>query len=462
VKQALLRAFFASLAVAAVAFPSTPASAADRPRVLAVHFSLEINPATQDYVNHQIDRAARDGYDAVAILLDTPGGLSSSMEKIYEKVLVSKVPVIVYVSPPGAGAASAGVFVAQAADVLAMAPATNIGSSTPINGNGSNLGSDLRRKTINHFAAKLRALARSHGRNARWADAAVRRASNLTAGEALRLNVIDYVARDLPTLLNRIDGVKTKPRRFVLHTRNAEIVEVHPGFFTRLLNTLIDPNIITLLFLAGIAGLGYEIFHPGVVLPGALGAVSLLTALFGLAILPVSWAGLALMLLGIGLLVIDAHVTSHGALTVSGLIALAVGGAMLFRNAPQPYTTNVPVVVVVAVVLGALWAFALSRAVQVRHRPVAVGTHTIVGETGEVRGPGQVFVNGELWRARSVGRQRVRIERVDDAGLVLDVRAEEPAEATLAAPVSSSAGSARGASAATDRTDGGHRPRSSA
>ena len=236
VKRALLRGFLASLVVAAALFPST-ALAAPRPRVLAVHFSMEINPATQDYVNHQIDRAVHDGYDAVVILLDTPGGLSTSMEKIYEKELSARVPVVVYVSPPGGGAASAGVFVAEAADVLAMAPATNIGSSTPINGSGSNLGSDLRRKVINHFAAKLRALARSHGRNARWADAAVRRASNLTAGEALKMNVIDLVAPNLPTLLDRIDGRVTKPRGLVLHTRGAEIVEAHPSFFTRLLDT---------------------------------------------------------------------------------------------------------------------------------------------------------------------------------------------------------------------------------
>src|SRR5204862_3185701 len=174
---------------------------------------------------------------------------------------------------------------------------------------------------------------------------AVRKASNLTEKQALQRNVIDLVAPSLPALLNKIDGRVTIPKHIRLHTANAEIVTAKPGFFTRLLNTLIDPNVITLLFLAGIAGIGYEIFHPGVVLPGALGAVALVTALFGFSVLPVSWAGIALLLLGVALLVIDLHVVSHGALTVAGLVSLAVGGIMLFRNAPAPYHTNAPLVV---------------------------------------------------------------------------------------------------------------------
>jgi membrane-bound serine protease (ClpP class) len=432
VKGPFLRALLGSLA-AALAL-SASAQSATKPRVLAVTFDQEINPVTQDYVNHQIDRANNGHYDAVVILLDTPGGLSTSMESIYKKELASKIPVIVYVAPTGAAAASAGVFVAQAADVLAMAPETNIGSSTPIDQSGGNLGSDLRRKVINHFAAKLRTLAKSHGRNAAWADAAVRKGSNLTVDEALARNVIDVKAPDLTTLLRKIDGRVTIPKHFKLHTAGATITTVKPGFFTRLLNTLIDPNLITLLFLAGLAGIGYEIFHPGVVLPGALGAVALLTALFGFAILPISWAGLALLLLGVALLVIDAHVTSHGALTVAGLISLVVGSLMLFRNAPSPYHANAPLLISLALVLGVAWAFAISKAVQIRRSPVAVGAHTIVGEIGEYRGSGLVFVNGELWRARvPEGEplkqgQKVRVDNVEP-GLVLDVEPLDPASA---------------------------------
>ena len=407
-------------------------SAQAEPKVLAVHFALDINPVSQDYVNHQIDEANKGGYSAVVILLDTPGGLSTSMEKIYEKILASQVPVIVYVSPPGAGAASAGVFVAEAADVLAMAPATNIGSSTPINQSGGNLGSDLRRKTINHFAAKLRTLAETNGRNGDWAARAVRTASNLTVDRALKLDVIDLKAPNLRTLLNRLDGYETYRRHITLHTADAEIVDANPGFFARFLDVLIDPNIITLLFLAGLAGIGYEIFHPGVVLPGVLGAVALVTALFGFSILPISWAGLMLLLLGVAMLVTDAFVTSHGAITVAGLISLVVGAIMLFRNAPSPYHVNLPLLISIAVVLGLLWAFAITKAVQVRRKPVSVGPQTIVGQVGEVRGDSQVFVNGELWRARPAGEgplrrgTKVRVDAVDP-GLVLDVSpVEEP------------------------------------
>ncbi|MGB2952966.1 MAG: nodulation protein NfeD [Gaiellaceae bacterium] len=426
-KGPILRAFLASLAAVLGLIASPAAHAADRPRVLAVHFSLDINPVTQSYVNHQIDRANNGGYDAVVILLDTPGGLSTSMEKIFEKELASKIPVIVYVSPRGAGAASAGVFVAEAADLLAMAPETNIGSSTPISSNGGNLNTDERRKAINHFAAKLRALAQSHGRNVQWADAAVRKASNLTAAEALRMHVIDLVAPSLPALLNKADGRITKPNHYRLHTANAVITEVSPGLFTRVLNTLIDPNLIGLLFLAGIAGLAYEVFHPGVVLPGALGAVSLVVALFGLSVLPVSWGAFVLVLLGIFLLIADAHVTSHGALTVAGLTSLSIGLIALFRNAPSPYHTNIPLVVSIAVALGLFWVFGLTKAVQARRQPVTVGPQTIVGEIGEARSGGLVFVRGELWQARSQDGEplhpgdRVRVDGVDQ-GLVLDVR----------------------------------------
>jgi membrane-bound serine protease (ClpP class) len=255
----------------------------------------------------------------------------------------------------------------------------------------------------------------------------VREASNLSADQALKMNVIDDISPSLPALLNTIDGRKTVGKNFTLHTANAQIVEANPGFFTRLLNALIDPNIIPLLFLAGIAGIGFEIFHPGVVLPGALGAVALLTALFGFAVLPISWAGLALLILGAALLVIDAHVVTHGALTVSGLISIVVGSLMLFHNAPSPYNdVNTPLLVAFALVLGSFWAFALTKAVQVRRRPVTVGPQTIVGEIGEARRDDLVFVHGELWRAKPTNGgplrpgQRIRVAAVDP-GLVLEV-----------------------------------------
>jgi membrane-bound serine protease (ClpP class) len=408
-----------------LAFASSASAAT--PRVLAIHFDAEVNPVTQNYLCDNLSRAAKDGYSAAVIVLNTPGGLLQSKDKIVLCELNAKLPVLVWVGPNGATAGSAGVWIAEAADFLGMAPQTNIGSSTPIDSGGSNIGSDLRRKLINHEAATLRALAQSHGRNVEWADRAVRVATNATASEALKLHVIDAVAPTLPSLLAQADGVKTKPRGYTLHLAGAEIHHVNLGFFTRILNTLIDPNILPLLFLAGLAGIGFEIFHPGVVLPGALGAVALVTALFGFSVLPISWGGLLLMLLGVALLVVDVHVTTHGALTVAGLISLAVGSIMLFQNAPGFHTSK-PLVISVAVVLGAVWTFAMSKALEVRHRPVQVGAQLIAGSVGEVRENGLVFLNGELWEARAAGGEelhpgeRVRVESLD--GLTLTVRPE--------------------------------------
>ncbi len=411
------------LAAALLLSLAVPGRAAAAPRVYAIHFSADVNPVTQDWLNHELDHAASHGYQAAVIVLDTPGGLEDSMRKIVQKELSLRIPVIVYVSPAGARAASAGVWISEAADVLAMAPETNIGSSTPINGSGQNIGTDLRRKVVNDAAASLRGLAKSHGRNAKWADAAVRKASNLTAQEALRRNVIDLISPTLPALLRTIDGMTTVPRHLTLHTSGAQIVETSPGFFTRFLSTLIDPNIVSLLFLAGLAGLGFELFHPGIVIPGAFGAICMVCALFGLSVLPLSWAGLVLVLLGAALLVIDAHVTTHGALTLSGLVAMGVGLVTLFHKAPAPYHTSVPLVVSITVLIGGFWAFAVSKALAVRRRPATLGPEEIVGMEGVARGIGQVFVRGELWRAHSDEPLRpgehVRVVGVD--GLTLHV-----------------------------------------
>jgi membrane-bound serine protease (ClpP class) len=422
VKGPILRAFLGSLAVA-LTIPALALGSSSKPKVLVIHFGLEVNPVTSSYLDHQLHHAQDNHYNAAVIMLDTPGGLSESMRKIVKNEIALRIPVIVYVAPSGSRAASAGVWITEAADIAAMAPATNIGSSTPIDSSGQNLGSDLRRKVINDAVASLTSLMRFHHRNASWAALAVRKASNLDEQRAKQINVVDVLAPTLPALLNKIDGRKTIGKAFVLHTANAQLVQVHPGFFTRLLNALIDPNIIPLLFLAGIAGIGFEIFHPGVVLPGALGAVSLLLALFGFAVLPISWAGLALLILGAALLVVDAHVTSHGALTVSGLISIVVGSLLLFHNAPAPYNNvNTPLVVTVAVLVGGFWAFALSKAVQVRRRPVTVGPQTIVGEIGEARRDDLVFVHGELWRAKPADGSPLRPgQRIRVAGVGPDL-----------------------------------------
>jgi membrane-bound serine protease (ClpP class) len=393
VKRALLLTLFVALVAASSA-------AGGNGKVLAIRFGpdLEVNPVTKDFVNHQLSVAEKH-YAAAVIVLDTPGGLSSSMRSIYQKELALRIPVIVYVSPNGARAASAGVWIAEAADVLAMSPVSNIGSSTPIDSSGGNIGSDLRRKVVNDAAASLRSLAAAHKRNTTWPVLAVTKASNLTAQQALRMHVIDMIAPTLPALLRQLDGYKTKdPQRpYTLHLAGAQITAVSPGFFTRFLNTLIDPTLLSLLFLAGLGGILFEVFHPGVVLPGALGAVSLVTAMFGFSILPTSWAGVALIVLGLALLVIDAHVVTHGALTLSGLVALAVGMLMLFHNAPAPYKIDTWFVIAVTATLGGFMAFALGKAVQARRRPSAMPA--MVGAEGVARSDGLVFVRGELWQA---------------------------------------------------------------
>ncbi|HLX19665.1 MAG TPA: nodulation protein NfeD [Gaiellaceae bacterium] len=417
------------VALAALTFAGAAQAA---PRVLAITFGpdLEINPVTQGYLTHELSRAASDHYDAAVIVLDTPGGLSTSMKTIFTAELNAKVPVIVYVSPDGARAASAGVWVAQAADVLAMAPTTNIGSSTPIDSSGQNLGSDLRRKVINDSVASLTALAQVHHRNTTWPAKAVRVASNLTASQALHMNVIDMIAPTLPALLNRLADYKTKDtsRPFTLHLAGAHVDTVKPGFVTRFLNTIIDPNLISIFFLAGIAGLIFEVLHPGIVLPGALGAVCLVVALYGFSILNPSWGGVALVLLGMALLVIDLHAMTHGALTIGGLVALGFGLALLFQNEPAPYRVNTWLIVGIGSALGAFWAFALGKGFAARRLPVSVGTQMLVGKTGEVRAPGLVFVNGELWQAHAdddselVPGEQVEVESI--RGLELTVRKE--------------------------------------
>jgi membrane-bound serine protease (ClpP class) len=409
------------------------ASAAAVPRVLAFEFANDVNPVTADYAVGQIDRANNEHYDAVVILLDTPGGLSTSMEKIYKRELASKIPVIVYVSPEGSRAASAGVWIGQAADLLAMAPQTNIGSSTPINSSGADLGDDLRRKVVNDAAASLRGLAATHGRNGAWADSAVRRASNLTAREALRRNVIDMIAPSLPALLNRADGRKTVPKGFVLHTAGAQITHVKMSLWKRILDTLIDPNIVALMLSLGALGIVVELWNPGLIFPGTLGAICLIVGLYGVSVLPVSAAGLLLMLLAAGFFAAEPFIVSHGALALAGVACFVFGALLLFDPAGPGYQVSLPVAIAIAGTIGAFMAFAMTKVVQVRRKPVEVGLHSMVGTEGIARRDGYVLAHGELWRAQTTDGSELRpgdrivVENVGD-GLLLTVRPEAAPE----------------------------------
>jgi membrane-bound serine protease (ClpP class) len=419
-----LRLLPALIAVLVLAAPA--AGAGSRPRVLVIDFDNDVNPVTADYVTDALDRAERQGYDAAVISLDTPGGLSESMRDIYQKELALKIPVIVYV-PTGARAASAGVWIGQAADLLAMAPVSNLGSSTPVSAGGGEIPSDLKRKVINDAAKSLRSLAEEHGRNGDWAEQAVRVASNLTAREALDRNVIDEIAPTLAALLNKIDGERTKPKNFVLHTANAEQTEVKMSLWKRILDTVIDPNIVVLLMSIGLLGITIELYSPGLVLPGTVGVTSLVLGLFGLQVLPTSWAGILLMLLALAFFVADLFVPTHGVLTVSGAIAFVLGALVLFDPAGPLYDVSVWVAVAIAGTIALLMAGALTKVVQARRRPAEVGAQSIVGTTATTRYGGQVFANGELWRARTVDGselepgEAVEVVGVDDS-LTLEVR----------------------------------------
>ena len=427
-KAAFLRVLLAALALfAAILLTGGTAQAANQPRVLAVVFDSDVNPVTQDYLTDEIARANKDHYDAIAIVMDTPGGLSESMRKVVKAELASKVPVIVYVSPNGARAASAGVWLGQAADVLAMAPQTNIGSSTPINLGGTNIQSDLRRKVVNDAAASLIALAAAHGRNAVWAGQAVRKASNLPARQALRKNVIDEVASTLPALLNKIDGYKTVPKGIVMHTANAEVTEVKMGLWRRILNFLIDPNLISLMLSLGVLGLIVELWHPGLIFPATFGILCLAIAFYGLDVLPVNWAGLILIAAAFAFWIAELFIAfSHGALTLAGAACFVFGTLLLFQPAGSGYQVSLWVSLSVALTVSAFFAFALTKVVQARRRAPSVGPQMIVGARGHVGRDGLVAVRGELWRAREASGDELTagedVEVVALEGIELVVR----------------------------------------
>jgi membrane-bound serine protease (ClpP class) len=422
--------FRALLVVAAAAAAlGVPALAADSGgRVLVAELENDINPVTQDYLEEAIARGERDGFAAVVIELDTPGGLASSMRAIVKAIIAAEVPVIVYVAPPGASADSAGAVIGMAADVLAMAPQTNIGSSTPVSIGGEDISDDLRRKVVNDAAAYIGELAREHGRNVQVAREMVTKATNLGAREALERNVVDVVAEDYADLFRQIGGTTVEPKGLEVQIQPGTAIErTELSAWKRVLDLLIDPNIIALMLSIGLIGIVVELWNPGLIFPGTVGAISLIVGLYGLQVLPISFAGLLLMVLAAAFFIAEAFVVSNGALSVAGAVTFVVGSLMLFDPAGDAYQVSMPVAVAIAGTLTLLFGFALTKAAQLRRTPPEVGTHRLVGATGRVRGEGLVFVDGELWRARTAdGEQleageRVRVESVgqDDLQLVV-------------------------------------------
>jgi len=415
-----LRGFLPVLFILALLAPAVAVGQNDAPRVLAVHLDNDINPVTQEYLENAIERGEDEEFDAVVVILDTPGGLSSSMRGIVKRFLASTVPVILYVSPPGSSADSAGAVIAMAADVAAMAPQTNIGSSTPISLQGEDISDDLRRKIVNDAAAYVGELAREHERNVPAARQMVTKASNYGARQAHEIGLVEVVAPTLTALLKEVDGTKTVPKGFVLKTAGAQIEEIEMSFWQRARDLLVDPNLITLMLSIGLIGIVVELWNPGLIFPGTVGAISLILGLYGLQVLPVSLAGLFLMLLAAAFFVAEAFVPTHGALTVAGGVMFVLGSLILFDPAGEAYQVSLPVAIGIAGTLALMLGVALSRVMRVARRPAAVGVHGLVGGEGLVRRDGLVSLNGELWRASSedgrrlIPGERVRVEKVED------------------------------------------------
>jgi membrane-bound serine protease (ClpP class) len=422
----VLAGFALWLALAAVASAET---------VSTLTIDGVISPVTVHLVSSAIERAGADGAAALVIQLDTPGGLERSMRSIVRDMLNSPVPVIVYVSPTGARAASAGAFITIAAHVAAMAPATNIGAAHPVAAGGGAMDKESMRKVENDAAAFIRTVARERGRNPDWAEKAVRTSVSATEQEALKLGIIDLVAPNLSDLLAKVDGrqVKTARGPVTLHTRGATMEPIPVGWRDRFLALITDPNIAYILLMLGMLGLFFELANPGVILPGVIGGISLILAFFAFQSLPINWAGLLLILFGIVLLIAEIKVVSHGVLTIGGVIAILLGSMMLVNTPEFPLRVAWTVIVPVVALTAGIFVFAVSAGVRAQMQHPTTGQAGLLNAVGVVKTPlepeGQVVVHGELWtavgdvpgiaageRVRIVGVEglRLRVERASD------------------------------------------------
>ena len=381
-----------------------------RPVFDVITVNSAITPPVAQYILENIDISAKGGASGLIILLDTPGGLDLAMRDIAKGILGSPIPIIVYVYPPGARAASAGVIITVAAHIAAMAPGTNIGAAHPVGiGVGGGMDKTMAAKVENDAVAYVRGIARQHGRNEDWVEKAVSKSESITAEEALRIGVIDYVATDVRSLLQQMDNktvlLSSGRMQMVMQTKNAVVNEKKMGLRQRVLTTISDPNIAYILLLIGLAGLYFEFTTPGAMLPGIIGGISLLLSFAALQTLPVNYAGFLLIIFGIILFIAEIKIISHGMLTVGGIVSLVLGSMMLF-DSPDPalrvsFRVLIPAVATISLFFVAVIALVVKAQMLKRY----TGKEAMLGETGEAKTDvyedGQVFVQGEYWHAFS-------------------------------------------------------------
>lgn len=392
-----------------VSILSIPASAGD---IQVIRLSATINPATADFLHQSIQTAADEGAVCLIVELNTPGGLLKSTREIVSDLLTARVPVVVYVSPAGAQAASAGAFILLASHVAAMAPGTNVGAAHPVGMQGNEPDSVMSQKMTNDAAAFIRSISEKRHRNIRWAEEAVRHSTALTETEALRDTVIEIIAPTVETLVRQLDGrtVSVDTGTVVLHTAGAAIVHREMGWKHSLLDLLSDPNFAYIFFLLGLYGLIFELYNPGSVLPGVVGAISIILAFYSMHTLPVNYAGVGLILVGIILFILELKVTSYGMLTVAGALSLFLGSIMLIDTAPGLEIIHISWFVIIPSVLFSVlfFAFALGKGVAAQLRKPTTGAEGLIGAPGIALQPltpdGRVRVHGESWAATAEGQ----------------------------------------------------------
>ncbi len=394
--------------------------------VMIIEIEGAISSGAATSLTRGIKEAEDRGAGLVIIQLDTPGGLVVSMKTMVKTIMNSSVPVVVYVAPKGAGAASAGVLVTVSAHIAAMAPGTNIGAAHPVSGDGDDIGEAMEEKVVNDMASYGRGIAKDMGRNAEWVEKAVRESVSITADEAVAKNVVDLVAVDMDELLRVIDGreVSVRSGTIKLATKDLKKTFYEPRRIDKILMLISDPTIMAILFSIGLLGLGFEITHPGAIFPGVIGAISLILAFYSMQTLPVDYAGLLLIGLAIVLFVAEIKITSYGLLTIGGIVSLTLGSMMFFEDLGLRFTMGIPFIVLIS----AFFLFVVWLAIRAQRSKVQAGREGLIGEVGVVQEAlnpeGKVFVHGELWRAVSREKidknEKVEVEAIQ--GLLLKVR----------------------------------------